>query len=85
MSDVVLLPEETYKLFCIHNNLPTIPVLTSILEPVCGCRLFFFFLYVLRRMGKIKLKPTTLLRIFMHVVCQFNSIVCAIQLYDRCL
>ena len=38
----------------------------------------FFLIIVLQRMGKIKLKLTTLPRIFIHVVCQFSSIALAI-------
>ena len=41
----------------------------------------FFFFNILRRMWsnnkKIKLKLTTLPRIFIHVVCRFNSIAFA--------
>ena len=31
------------------------------------------FFFILRRMGKIKLTPTTIQRIFIHVVCRFND------------
>ena len=45
---------------------------------------FFFFFSFSGGWGKIKLKLTTLPRIFIHVVCRFSSIAFATQRRRAC-